>query len=163
TPAPESDEGTNTERPADVDLTLQLGSLLPSTGSLSFLGAPMEAGVQLAVSQINEADAGVQVELTSEDEGDLDNKAYETSITNLQSAGVTAMVGAASSSVTKLSLDGNAGSGILTVSPSNTSADFTGINPLYFRTAPSDNLQGEVLGNQVAEDGHKTLGIIYQN
>src|SRR5690606_36928108 len=44
-----------------------------------------------------------------------------------------------------------------------TSADFTGINPLYFRTAPSDNLQGEVLGNEVAEDGHKTLGIIYQN
>ncbi len=163
TPEPESSEGTNTERPADVDLTLQLGSLLPSTGTLSFLGAPMEAGVQLAVSQINEADAGIQVELTSEDEGDLDNKAYETSITNLQSAGITAMVGAASSSVTKLILDGNAGSGIVTVSPSNTSADFTGINPLYFRTAPSDNLQGEVLGNQVAEDGHKTLGIIYQN
>ncbi|MDQ0644644.1 ABC transporter substrate-binding protein [Microbacterium murale] len=164
TPAPESTEGTGgSDRPADVDLTLQLGSLLPSTGSLSFLGAPMEAGVQLAVSEINEADAGIQVELTSEDEGDLDNKAYETSITNLQSAGVTAMVGAASSSVTKLILDGNAGSGILTVSPSNTSADFTGINPLYFRTAPSDNLQGEVLGNEIAEDGHKTLGIIYQN
>ncbi|MGO2684227.1 MAG: ABC transporter substrate-binding protein [Microbacterium sp.] len=162
-PAPESDEGTNTERPTDVDLTLQLGSLLPSTGTLSFLGAPMEAGVQLAVSEINEAAAGVQVELTSEDEGDLDNKAYETSITNLQSAGVTAMVGAASSSVTKLILDGNAGAGIVTVSPSNTSAEFTGINPLYFRTAPSDNLQGEVLGNQIAEDGHKTLGIIYQN
>lgn len=162
-PAPESDEGTNNERPADVDLTLQLGSLLPSTGTLSFLGAPMEAGVQLAVSEVNEAAAGVQIELTSEDEGDLDNKAYETSITNLQSAGVTAMVGAASSSVTKLILDGNAGAGIVTVSPSNTSAEFTGINPLYFRTAPSDNLQGEVLGNQIAEDGHKTLGIIYQN
>lgn len=163
TPEPESNEGSNNERPADVDLTLQLGSLLPSTGSLSFLGAPMEAGVQLAVSEINEADAGIQVELTTADEGDLDNKAYETSITTLQSAGITAMIGAASSSVTKLILDGNAGSGILTVSPSNTSADFTGINPLYFRTAPSDNLQGEVLGNEVAEDGHKTLGIIYQN
>lgn len=164
TPAPETTEGTGGgDRPAEVDLTLQLGSLLPSTGSLSFLGAPMEAGVQLAVSEINEADTGIQVELTAADEGDLDNKAYETSITNLQSAGVTAMVGAASSSVTKLILDGNAGSGILTVSPSNTSADFTGINPLYFRTAPSDNLQGEVLGNEIAEDGHKTLGIIYQN
>ncbi len=161
---PESnDEGTNTERPADIDLTLELGSLLPSTGTLAFLGAPMESGVQLAVAQINEADAGITVNLTSDDEGDLDNKAYETSITNLQSAGITAMVGAASSSVSKLILDGNAGSGILTVSPSNTSAEFTGINPLYFRTAPSDSLQGEVLGNQVAEDGHKTLGIIYQN
>lgn len=146
-----------------VDLTLKLGSLLPATGTLSFLGAPMEAGVQLAVDQINEADAGVTIELTTADEGDLDNKAYETSITNLQSAGITAMVGAASSSVTKLILDGNAGAGILTVSPSNTSPDFSGINPLYFRTAPSDNLQGEVLGNEIAEDGHKTLGIIYQN
>ena len=163
TSEPESNDDTNTERPADVDLTLQLGSLLPSTGTLAFLGAPMESGVQLAVSQINEADAGITVELTSDDEGDLDNKAYETSITNLQSAGVTAMVGAASSSVSKLILDGNAGSGILTVSPSNTSAEFTGINPMYFRTAPSDSLQGEVLGNQVAEDGHKTLAIIYQN
>lgn len=150
------------DKPA-ADLTLKLGSLLPATGSLSFLGAPMEAGVQLAVNQINEADAGVTIDLTTADEGDLDNKAYETSITNLQNADITAMVGAASSSVTKLILDGNAGAGILTVSPSNTSPDFTGINPLYFRTAPSDNLQGEVLGNQIAEDGHKTLGIIYQN
>jgi len=161
TPSDTPSEGGG-DKPA-ADLSLQLGSLLPATGTLAFLGAPMEAGVQLAVNQINEADAGITVDLTTADEGDLDNKAYETSITNLQNAGITAMIGAASSSVTKLILDGNAGAGILTVSPSNTSPDFTGINPLYFRTAPSDNLQGEVLGNQIAEDGHKTLGIIYQN
>lgn len=161
TPEASPSEGGG-DKPA-ADLTLKLGSLLPATGSLAFLGAPMEAGVQLAVQQINDADAGVQIELSTADEGDLDNKAYETSITNLQNEGITAMVGAASSSVTKLILDGNAGAGILTVSPSNTSPDFTGINPLYFRTAPSDNLQGEVLGNEIAEDGHKTLGIIYQN
>lgn len=159
---PESSQPANS-KPAAADLTLKLGSLLPSTGTLAFLGAPMKAGVQLAVSEINDADAGITVDLTSEDEGDLDNKAYETSITNLQSAGITAMVGAASSGVTKLILDGNAGAGILTVSPSNTSAEFTGINPMYFRTAPSDNLQGEVLANQIAEDGHSSLGIIYQN
>ncbi|WP_217183012.1 ABC transporter substrate-binding protein [Streptomyces sp. AC495_CC817] len=157
-----TDKPSGDSKPA-ADLSLKLGSLLPATGTLAFLGAPMEAGVQLAVNQINEADAGISIDLTTADEGDLDNKAYETSITNLQNAGITAMIGAASSSVTKLILDGNAGAGILTVSPSNTSPDFTGINPLYFRTAPSDNLQGEVLGNQIAEDGHKTLGIIYQN
>ncbi|MBP3977647.1 ABC transporter substrate-binding protein [Microbacterium sp. BLY] len=161
TPNAEPSDGGG-EKPA-ADLTLKLGSLLPATGTLAFLGAPMEAGVQLAVNQINEADAGITIELTGADEGDLDNKAYETSITNLRNEGITAMVGAASSSVTKLILDGNAGADILTVSPSNTSPDFTGINPLYFRTAPSDLLQGEVLGNQIAEDGHKTLGIIYQN
>src|SRR5690606_39653347 len=87
------------DKPAAVDLTLKLGSLLPVTGQLAFLGAPMEAGVQLAVSQINEADAGVTVDLSQADEGDLDNKAYETSVAKLQSSGITAMVGAASSSV----------------------------------------------------------------
>ncbi|SJN27358.1 Branched-chain amino acid ABC transporter, amino acid-binding protein (TC 3.A.1.4.1) [Microbacterium esteraromaticum] len=151
------------DKPAAVDLTLKLGSLLPVTGQLAFLGAPMEAGVQLAVSQINEADAGITIDLSQADEGDLDNKAYETSIAKLQSSGITAMVGAASSGVSKLILDGNVGAGIVTVSPSNTSADFTGLSPMYFRTAPSDNLQGEVLGNQIAEDGNTTLGIIYQN
>ncbi|MCU1545143.1 MAG: amino acid transporter substrate-binding protein, partial [Homoserinimonas sp.] len=34
---------------------------------------------------------------------------------------------------------------------------------LYFRTAPSDVLQGEVLGNVIAEDGHETLGMIVLN
>lgn len=163
TPAATEKPTDGGDKPAAVDLTLKLGSLLPVTGQLAFLGAPMEAGVQLAVSQINEAKAGVTIDLSQADEGDLDNKAYETSIAKLQSSGITAMVGAASSSVSKLILDGNVGAGIVTVSPSNTSADFTGINPMYFRTAPSDNLQGEVLGNQIAEDGNTTLGIIYQN
>ncbi|MDQ0613696.1 branched-chain amino acid transport system substrate-binding protein [Microbacterium sp. W4I4] len=163
TPAATEKPTTGGDKPAAVDVTLKLGSLLPKTGSLAFLGAPMEAGVQLAVSQVNEAKAGVTIELSQEDEGDTDTKAYETSIEKLRSGGVTALVGAASSSVTKLILDGNVGAGMVTVSPSNTSADFTGLDPLYFRTAPSDSLQGEVLGNEIAEDGAKTLGILYQN
>ena len=36
-------------------------------------------------------------------------------------------------------------------------------NGLYWRTAPSDILQGEVLGNLVAEDGNQTLGMIVLN
>ena len=75
------------------------------------------------------------------------------------------MIGAASSAVTKLFLDSNVSEGIITFSPANTSPDFTtwDDNGLYWRTAPSDLLQGEVLGNLIAEDGHKNIGIIYQN
>ncbi|MFJ2368961.1 ABC transporter substrate-binding protein [Microbacterium sp. NPDC087665] len=161
TPAEETGGG---DKPA-TDLTLKLGSLLPQTGSLSFLGPPMESGVGLAVSEINEADAGITIDLTAEDEGDTDTKAYETSITKLQGADVTAIIGAAASGVSKLILDGNVSAGILQISASNTSPDFTAWDDegLYFRTAPSDLLQGEVLGNLIAEDGAKTLGIIYQN
>lgn len=150
---------------SSADLTLELGSLLPQTGSLSFLGPPMESGVGLAVKEVNDAAAGVTINLTAEDEGDTDTKAYETSISKLQSAGVTAIVGAAASGVSRLILDGNVSAGILQISASNTGPDFTDWddNGLYFRTAPSDLLQGEVLGNLIAEDGHKTLGVIYQN
>ena len=150
TPSPESG---GSDKPA-ADLTLKLGSLLPQTGSLAFLGPPMESGVGLAVQEVNDAAAGITIDLTAEDEGDTDTKAYETSITKLQGAGVS-----------KLILDGNVSAGILQISASNTSPDFTtwDDNGLYFRTAPSDLLQGEVLGNLIAEDGAKTLGIIYQN
>ncbi|GAA3763967.1 ABC transporter substrate-binding protein [Microbacterium kribbense] len=143
-----------------------MGSLLPETGSLAFLGPPMEAAVGLAVQEVNEAKTGITIDYTAADEGDTDTKAYETSVTKLRSAGITGMVGAAASGVTKLILDGNVAAGILTVSPSNTSPDFTdfpGKNGLFFRTAPSDLLQGEVLGNLIAQDAHKSLGIIYQN
>ena len=159
-----SGDGDGGKKPA-ADLTLKLGSLLPQTGALAFLGPPMESGVGLAVKEINEADAGIQIELTAEDEGDTDTKAYETSITKLQGAGVTAMIGAAASGVSRLILDGNVNAGVLQISASNTGPDFTDWDDkgLYFRTAPSDLLQGEVLGNLIAEDNRKTLGIIYQN
>lgn len=146
-----------------ADVTLKMGSLLPATGSLAFLDPPMEAGVALAVKDVNDAKAGVTIKLSKADEGDLDNKAYETSMQKLQSEGITTLVGAASSSVTKLVVDSNTSAGILAISPSNTGVAFAGLSDLYFRTAPSDYLQGEVLANTIAEDEHKTLGIIYQN
>jgi branched-chain amino acid transport system substrate-binding protein len=64
-----------------------------------------------------------------------------------------------------LFIDQVVGAGVIQFSPANTSPDFTtwDDNGLYFRTAPSDLLQGEVLGNLIAEDGHETLGIIYLN
>lgn len=147
------------------DLTLKIGTVLPQTGSLAFLGPPEEAGVLLATNEVNDAAKGITVDLTPGDSGDADNKAFETTVPKLQNAGVSAMIGAAASGVTKLFLDSNVAAGIITFSPANTSPDFTTWEDegLYFRTAPSDLLQGEVLGNLIAEDGHKNIGIIYQN
>ena len=158
--------GESTGAPAPTeDLTLSIGTVLPQTGSLAFLGPPEEAGVGLAVAEINEAAKGVTVDVEYGDSGDADNKAFETTVPRLQDAGVSAMIGAAASGVSKLFLDSNVSAGIITFSPANTSPDFTTWDDdnLYWRTAPSDLLQGEVLGNLVAEDGHQNIGIIYQN
>ena len=78
---------------------------------------------------------------------------------------MTAAIGAASSGVTKLFLDDAVAAGIITFSPANTSVDFIDWddNDLYWRTAPADTLQGEVLGNLLAEDGKNNVAVLYQN
>lgn len=149
----------------DRDLSLKIGSLLPTTGGLAFLGPPEIAGVDLGVVEVNEADAGMTVEVIHRDSGDTTTDTATVSTTDLLGQGVQAIVGAASSGVSKTVIDQIVAAGVVQFSPANTSADFTTWedNGLYWRTAPSDVLQGEVLGNLIAEDGNSTLGIIYLN
>jgi branched-chain amino acid transport system substrate-binding protein len=158
-------ENPDTPSGPTEQLTLKIGTLLPQTGNLAFLGPPEEAGVALAAKEINEADLGITVEVTYGDSGDPDNKAYATTVPNLLSEGVNAIIGAAASGVSKLVIDQITGAGVIQFSPANTSPDFTtwDDNNLYWRTAPSDLLQGEVLGNLIAEDGASTLGMIVLN
>jgi branched-chain amino acid transport system substrate-binding protein len=152
---------------AGEEMTLMIGTALPQTGNLAFLGPPEEAGVAYAASQINEisADTGLTIEVEFGDSGDTDNKAYETEIPRLLGLDVSAIIGAASSGVSLQFIDQVVGAGTILFSPANTSDAFTTYddNGLYFRTAPSDVLQGEVLGNLIAEDGNQTLGMIVLN
>lgn len=149
----------------DRALNLKIGSLLPQSGGLAFLGPPEEAGVQLAVNDINEANLGMKVELVKRDSGDTQTDTATTSVTDLLSQNVSAIIGAASSGVSKTVIDKITGAGVVQFSPANTSAEFTNYpdKGLYFRTAPSDVLQGEVLGTQIANDGNSTLGLIVLN
>jgi branched-chain amino acid transport system substrate-binding protein len=154
-------ESTTPAKPTET-LDLKIGTALPVTGSLAFLGPPEIAGVGLAAQDINAADLGIKVDVTYGDSGDTDNKAYETEIPRLLNAGVSAIIGAASSGVSKQFIDQVTGAGVIQFSPANTSVDFTtwDDNGLYWRTAPSDILQGEVLGTTMAADGVKNLAII---
>ncbi len=149
------------------ELALKIGTALPQTGNLAFLGPPEEAGVAYAASQINEvsAETGLTLDVVYGDSGDTDNKAYETEIPRLLGEDVSAIIGAASSGTSLQFIDQVVGAGVIQFSPANTSDAFTTYEDdgLYFRTAPSDVLQGEVLGNLIAEDGNQTLGLIVLN
>lgn len=149
------------------DLTLKIGTALPQTGNLAFLGPPEEAGVAYAESLINAetATTGLTLETVYGDSGDTDNKAYETTIPRLLGEDVSAIIGAASSGTSLQFIDQVVGAGVIQFSPANTSDAFTTYDDkgLYFRTAPSDVLQGEVLGNLIAEGGAQTLGLIVLN
>ena len=169
-------EPADTEEPAETgdaqpieagerDLTLKVGTILPQSGTLAFLGPPEEAGVDLAVQDINDADLGITVEAVYRDSGDTTTDIATVSVTDLLSQDVSAIVGAASSGVSFTVVDQITAAGVVQMSPANTSPDFTDYddNGLYFRTAPSDVLQGEVLGTQIAADGASTLGMIVIN
>jgi branched-chain amino acid transport system substrate-binding protein len=157
--------GSNGGGDAAPELVLKLGTALPLTGNLAFLGPPEEAGVALAVEDINSAGKGITIDVVYGDSGDLDNKAYETEIPRLLGEGVKAILGAASSGVSLQFIDQVTGAGVIQFSPANTSPAFTTYddNGLYFRTAPSDLLQGEVLGNLMAADGHEVISMIVLN
>jgi branched-chain amino acid transport system substrate-binding protein len=153
TPAASGD--ANPIKAGDRDLTLKIGTLLPQSGDLAFLGPPEEAGVALAVKDINDANAGIKVEAINRDSGDTTTDTATVSVTDLLSQKVSAIVGAAASAVSKTVIDQITGANVVQISPANTSPDFTTYkdNGFYWRTAPSDLLQGEVLGNTIAEDG----------
>ena len=159
--APAAEETSGPREP----LTLKIGTILPQSGTLAFLGPPEEAGVALAVKEINEADLGITVDVEYRDSGDTTTDTATVSVTDLLSLGVTAIIGAASSGVSKTVIDQITGAGVVEFSPANTSIDFTDYadDGLYWRTAPSDVLQGEVLGNLIADDGVEALGIIELN
>ena len=140
------------------------GSLLPQTGSLAFLGPPEFAGVDLAVKEIKAAGTDLKVDSVRGDSGDTDSGIAPAETDKLLADGADVIVGAASSGVSLTVIDKIMSSGSVMFSPANTSTAFD-LAPYdapdnYFRTAPSDILQGAVLANLLLEDGRQNVAIM---
>jgi len=147
---------------------LKFGALIPETGALAFLGAPIQAGYQLAIDDINAAGGvnGQQVSIKYADEADASTPTVvQNSANTLLTWGANVILGASSSSNTKNAIDNIVAHKVVEISPSNTSPDLTAWkdNGFYYRTAPSDLVQGQVLGNQIIADGNSKVAIIYQD
>ena len=164
----DDDEGSgdDTEDTAggSADGVLTIGTILPETGSLAFLGPPEFAGAELAVQEINDAGGVLEEDVVLEqgDSGDDTTDIVNTTTDRHLAAGADVIVGAASSGVSLLVIDKITSANVIQFSPANTSPVFTDYddNGLYFRTAPSDVLQGRVLSDLIVADGHETVGIM---
>ncbi|MDP9019507.1 MAG: ABC transporter substrate-binding protein, partial [Actinomycetota bacterium] len=157
-------DGTTTAPQNEGDGTLKIGTVLPETGSLAFLGPPEFAGVDLAVQEINEAGGvlGEPIEVIHGDSGDTTTDIANQTTDRLLNQNVDVIIGAASSAVSMTIIDKITGAGVVQFSPANTSPEFTDYDDdgLYFRTAPSDVLQGRILGELIVEEGNATVGMI---
>jgi branched-chain amino acid transport system substrate-binding protein len=149
---------------AKGDGELVIGTLLPQSGDLAFLGPPEFAGVDVAINEINEAGGvlGKPIVQVKTDSGDGTPDIAGASVDKALNAGADAIVGAAASSVSLSVIDKITGAGVVHFSPANTSPELDTVpdNDLYFRTSPSDVLQGEVLGNLLIADGFKNIAIL---
>lgn len=147
-----------------ADGVLKVGYVLPLTGKLAFLGPPMIQALKYARSQINDA-GGVLGEpippLVAGDEGDQAAVANQ-SADRVLAAGVDALIGAAASGQSLAIIDKVTGAQVVQCSGSNTAPNFTDYEDggYYFRTAPSDALQGPVLANTIVADGYSRVAIV---
>lgn len=146
---------------------LVIGTLLPITGDLAFLGPPEVAGVQLAINDINAAGGvgGVDVRLIEGDSGDQTTETAIGTVDREINAGVNAIIGAAASGVTLSVIDRVTAAGVLLFSAANTSDELTTYNDngLYFRTAPPDLMQGQAVADIVLDEGNNSIFILARN
>jgi len=160
-----SGDNSSSSAPAKSgDGELVIGSLLPTTGDLAFLGPPEIAGVELAISEINDAGGvlGKPVKSFLEDSGDGTPDIAGQSVDALLDKNVDTIIGAAASGVSLSVIDKITGAGVVHFSPANTAAAFDTYDDkgLYFRTSPSDRLQGQVLGELAVQDGYSNVAIL---
>lgn len=146
------------------DGELVLGTLLPGTGALAYLGPGTLAGVRLAVTEINAAGGVLQkpVRVADADSGDAANNVAPGSVDQLFTAKADAIVGAPSSGVSLTVLEKVTSAGVPMVSPAATAGELTTADrlELFYRTVPADELQATALATTAAEDGVAKLAIL---
>jgi len=146
---------------------VKIGALIPLTGPLAEFGKGFRLAGDLAAEQM--AAAGFPIELKYADTETAAIPGVEAARTLADVEKVVVIIGAAASGVTipvaesvsipkQIPQISNAStSPLISYLPADEGKDF------LFRTAPSDALQGVVLGQVAADEGYKTAAVFYVN
>ncbi|GIF69654.1 hypothetical protein Ais01nite_76890 [Asanoa ishikariensis] len=166
------ESATTTKKPPSGGSTggkqaeLKIGGLLPETGDLAIAYPPMEAAAALAIKEINAAGGVFDKDVTwvPGDDGTNPDVAKAT-VDNHINAGVSVIIGAGASSISRAVLPAVVKAGLVLFSPCNTDAGLSTVDDkgLYFRTAPSDILQGRALADVILRDGPHKITIVARN
>lgn len=149
---------------------VKVGIVLGFTGPLETITPNMAASAELAMKEVSDSGKfmnGAKVMPMRADSTCVDAAAATAAAERLvTSEGVTAIMGADCSGVTGSVLQNVARpNGVGMISPSATSPGLSSAEDdgLFFRTAPSDARQGEVIADVLAERGIKSVAITYTN
>ncbi len=149
---------------------VKIGILLGFTGPIESLTPGMANGAELAIKEVSDSGAllgGSTVTGIRADSTCVDSAAATTAAERLITADeVSAIMGADCSGVTGAVLQNVArANGIVMISPSATSPGLSTAEDdgLFFRTAPSDARQGQVMTEVIMDRGIKSVALTYTN
>jgi branched-chain amino acid transport system substrate-binding protein len=148
---------------------IKMGVILGFTGPIESLTPAMAASAELAFKEASDSGnllGGKSISVERADSTCVDSAAATTAAEGLVSNGVVAIMGADCSGVTTAVLKNVAmPNGIVMISPSATSPALSTEpdNGLFFRTAPSDARQGEVIADLLIEKGFKSAALSHTN
>ena len=150
--------------------TTTIGSVMALTGSLGALGQSIAKGAELAVDTVNKAGGvnGCDLKLSMLDDQTSPAVGVSAAKQLVDIHQVPAIVGALSSGVSMAVLTSVTAPGkVVQISPSSTSPSFTELaksgktGGYWFRTTPSDALQGVAMAKLARENGLKRVAVLY--
>ncbi|WP_299965928.1 ABC transporter substrate-binding protein [uncultured Roseobacter sp.] len=148
---------------------VKLGVLLGYTGPIESLAGPMALGAELAMQEVTDSGkllGGTTVTPLRADTGCIDNGLSTSNGERLIADGISGLIGGDCSGVTGAILQNVAiPNGMVMISPSATSPGLSTVedNDLFFRTAPSDAREGQVMAEILQERGVQSIALTYTN
>lgn len=164
--------GALTAAPAFAACTTTVGAVMSLTGSLGVLGQKIAQGSQLAVADLNAAGGanGCELKLALLDDQTSPTVGVDAAKKLVDIQHVPAIVGALSSGVSAAILTAVTAPGhVVQISPASTSPTFTQLaidgktGGYWFRTTPSDALQGVAMAKVARDAGYKKVAVLYLN
>ena len=157
-PPTEAPEPQSTE----PEQSMKIGTVLPQTGDLGFLGKERQLAISFAFDLVNEAGGvnGRMIEVLHRDSGTDPETGKSAASALIDEHGVPAIIGAASSGVTMaIAQDVTIPNGVLQISPASSSSLITTLddNDFVFRTTMSDVVTGKVAAELAREIGWQNV------
>jgi branched-chain amino acid transport system substrate-binding protein len=169
TPSPEESEPMESEpaesQPmADLEpVPMRIGAILPQTGALSGIIDALAEPLRMGEEEFNAVSDGL-VTVDFVDDG-TDATIASENIDQYLTGEHNAIIGPAASGVANAIWDKVNTAEMVMCSGSSTGSVFSGeeYNPYHTRTAPSDDIQGPLLGNLILEDGHTDVAVVWRS
>lgn len=158
--AQDDDQAGGEPTPREASFDLKIGQLSSFTGDLSDFGEPLAEAGRIAVELINETledmdlDDQMSVSIQAEDTQTDSTAAVEAATKLVTTDNVQVVVGAlASTNTIPVAESVTVPNGVVQISPASTAPSITDLEDegLVWRTAPSDQVQGQILARVMGQ------------